>query len=124
MVTINLPRIGYLAHDEEGFLGLLEDRLVLARESLEIKRKCWNSSPGTISYPYSRYYLRDVEKHFGCFWKNHFSTIGVIGMNEACRNLFGEGVASDAGQKFALRVMDYLRGRLLNSRNRRATATP
>ncbi len=113
VVTINLPRIGYLAHDEDEFLRLLEDRLVLARESLEIKRKVLEQFTRNNLYPYSRYYLRDVEKHFGCFWKNHFSTIGVIGMNEACRNLFGEGVSSDAGQKFALRVMDYLRGRLL-----------
>ncbi len=113
VVTINLPRIGYLAHDEDEFLSLLEDRLVLARESLEIKRKVLEQFTRNNLYPYSKYYLRDIEKHFGSFWKNHFSTIGVIGMNEACWNLFGEGIASGIGQKFALRVMDYLRGRLL-----------
>ena len=113
VVTINLPRIGYLAHDEDEFLRLLDARLLLARESLEIKRKVLERFTSNNLYPYSKYYLRDVEKHFGCFWKNHFSTIGVIGMNEACRNLFGEGIASAVGQKFALRVMDYLRHRLI-----------
>lgn len=113
VVTINLPRLGYLAHDEDEFLKLLEERLVLAKESLEIKRKVLEQFTRNDLYPYSKYYLRDIEKHFGCFWKNHFSTIGVIGMNEACLNLFGEGIASAAGQAFALRVMDYLRSRLL-----------
>lgn len=113
VVTINLPRLGYLAHDEDEFLKLLEERLVLAKESLEIKRKVLEQFTRNDLYPYSKYYLRDIEKHFGCFWKNHFSTIGLIGMNEACLNLFGEGIASAAGQAFALRVMDYLRSRLL-----------
>lgn len=113
VVTINLPRLGYLAYDEDEFLKLLEERLVLAKESLEIKRKVLEQFTRNDLYPYSKYYLRDIEKHFGCFWKNHFSTIGVIGMNEACLNLFGEGIASAAGQAFALRVMDYLRSRLL-----------
>jgi anaerobic ribonucleoside-triphosphate reductase len=113
VVTINLPRIGYLARDEDEFLKLLEERLVLAKESLEIKRKVLEQFTRNDLYPYSKYYLRDIEKHFGCFWKNHFSTIGVIGMNEACLNLFGEGIASAAGQAFALSVMDYLRSRLL-----------
>lgn len=113
VVTINLPRLGYLAYDEDDFLKLLEERLVLAKESLEIKRKVLEQFTRNDLYPYSKYYLRDIEKHFGCFWKNHFSTIGVIGMNEACLNLFGEGIASAAGQAFALRVMDYLRSRLL-----------
>ncbi len=113
VVTINLPRLGYLAYDEDEFLKLLEERLVLAKESLEIKRKVLEQFTRNDLYPYSKYYLRDIEKHFGCFWKNHFSTIGLIGMNEACLNLFGEGIASAAGQAFALRVMDYLRSRLL-----------
>lgn len=113
VVTINLPRLGYLARDEDEFLKLLEERLVLAKESLEIKRKVLEQFTRNDLYPYSKYYLRDIEKHFGCFWKNHFSTIGVIGMNEACLNLFGEGIASAAGQAFALSVMDYLRSRLL-----------
>jgi ribonucleoside-triphosphate reductase len=113
VVTINLPRLGYLAYDEDDFLKLLEERLVLAKESLEIKRKVLEQFTRNDLYPYSKYYLRDIEKHFGCFWKNHFSTIGLIGMNEACLNLFGEGIASAAGQAFALRVMDYLRSRLL-----------
>ncbi len=113
VVTINLPRIGYLARDEDEFLKLLEERLVLAKESLEIKRKVLEQFTRNDLYPYSKYYLRDIEKHFGCFWKNHFSTIGVIGMNEACLNLFGEGIASAAGQAFALSVMDHLRSRLL-----------
>lgn len=112
VVTINLPRLGYLAKDEEEFLKLLDTRLALAKESLEIKRKVLEQFTQDNLYPYSKYYLRDVEKHFGCFWKNHFSTIGLIGMNEACLNLFGENIASANGQRFALRVMDHMRDRL------------
>jgi anaerobic ribonucleoside-triphosphate reductase len=60
-------------------------------------------------YPYSRFYLRNVKKGTGLYWKNHFSTIGIIGMNEACLNFLGEDITTKHGQKFSLQVMDFLR---------------
>jgi len=113
VVTINMPRLGYLARDEAEFISLLEKRLLLAKESLEIKRKILEQFTKGDLYPYAKHYLRAVAERFGCYWKNHFSTIGLLGMNEACRNLFGQSIASDKGQAFALRIMDYLRERLV-----------
>lgn len=109
VVTINMPRLGYLARDEDEFILLLEKRLLLAKESLEIKRKALEQFTKGDLYPYAKHYLRAVAERFGCYWKNHFSTIGLIGMNEACRNLLGQSIATEEGQAFALRIMDYLR---------------
>jgi ribonucleoside-triphosphate reductase len=64
-------------------------------------------------YPYTRYYLRDVKARFGEYWKNHFSTIGLVGMNEACLNFFGRNIATAEGQKFTLKVLDFMRKKLL-----------
>jgi len=60
-----------------------------------------------------QYYLRDVKKRFGKYWQNHFSTIGIVGMNEACRNLLGSDITSPQGNAFAVRVLDYMRERLV-----------
>ncbi len=109
VVTINLPRIGYLAKDEKGFFGRLKKLVGLASESLIIKRKVLERFTENDLYPYSKFYLREVKKGTGLYWKNHFSTIGIIGMNEACLNFLGEGIATEAGRIFAIKVMDYLR---------------
>ncbi|KAF0180199.1 MAG: ribonucleoside-triphosphate reductase [Nitrospirae bacterium] len=113
VVTVNMPRIGYLAQNEDEFLELLESRLLLARQSLEIKRKALEHFTKGNLYPYAKHYLRGVHERFGSYWKNHFSTIGLVGMNEACLNLLGAGIASDAGQAFSLRVMECMRCRLV-----------
>ncbi|MBL0700164.1 MAG: ribonucleoside triphosphate reductase, partial [Desulfosarcina sp.] len=78
-------------------------------ESLSIKRKVLEQFTENNLYPYSKFYLRAVKEGSGIYWKNHFSTIGIIGMNEACLNLLGLDIASDEGQDFSLRVMDYIR---------------
>jgi anaerobic ribonucleoside-triphosphate reductase len=109
VVTINLPRIGYLAEDEKGFFGRLKKMVGLASESLIIKRKVLERFTENDLYPYSKFYLREIKKGTGLYWKNHFSTLGIIGMNEACLNFLGEGIASEAGRTFAIKVMDYLR---------------
>ncbi len=112
VVTINLPRLGYLASDEEEFFSMLDRVMALARESLEIKRKILERFTEGNLYPYARFYLRDVKKRFGSYWQNHFSTIGLIGMNEACLNLFGKGIASEEGRIFAINVLEHMRQRL------------
>ena len=57
--------------------------------------------------------MRDIKARFGCYWKNHFSTIGLVGLNEACLNLLGENIASEKGKDFAVRVMDFMRARIV-----------
>ena len=109
VVTINLPRIGYQANTEKDFSERLGELVHLAKESLMIKRKVLEQFADKIFYPYSAFYLRHVKSGTGLYWKNHFSTIGIIGMNEACLNLFGLDIGSEKGQLFALETMDYLR---------------
>jgi len=113
VVTLNLPRIGYLAETEEDFFRLLEDRLILAKNSLEIKRKVLETYTLSGLYPYTKFYLKDIYERFHQYWKNHFSTIGIIGMNEAMENFMGKNLGSKEGKALALKVMDYLRQRLI-----------
>jgi ribonucleoside-triphosphate reductase len=113
VITINMPRIGYLADTEEAFMDRLEKLMVTAKESLEIKRKVLEKYTDGNLYPYTRYYLRSVKERFGEYWKNHFSTIGLVGMNEACLNLLGCNIASPEGQEFARKVLDFMRNRLI-----------
>ncbi len=112
VVTINMPRLGYLASDEEEFFSMLDKMMVTARESLEIKRKVLERFTEGGLYPYARFYLRDVKERSGRYWQNHFSTIGLIGMNEACLNLFGNGIDSEEGRSFAINVLEHMRQRL------------
>jgi ribonucleoside-triphosphate reductase len=112
VVTLNLPRIGHLADNEKTFFELLDKRMNLAVESLIIKRKVLEKFTEKNLYPYSRFYLREIKRNSGTYWKNHFSTVGIIGMNEACLNFIGKDIGTMEGQAFALRVMDYLRDRL------------
>jgi ribonucleoside-triphosphate reductase len=112
VVTINLPRIGYVANTRYEFFDTLKEKVNLAVESLSIKRKILERFTDKNLYPYSKFYLREIKDASGLYWKNHFSTIGIIGMNEACLNFIGQDIAAPAGQEFALEVMDYLRGLL------------
>lgn len=112
VVTINMPRIGYLAQNETEFFGLLRNLVFLARESLSIKRKILEKFTEQDLYPYSKFYLREVKAGTGLYWKNHFSTIGIIGMNEACINLMGEDIGSERGRSFSLETLDFIRDML------------
>ena len=109
VVTINLPRIGYVAENEEEFFVSLREKVLLSVESLAIKRKVLEKFTDKNLYPYSKFYLREIKNNSGLYWKNHFSTVGIIGMNEACLNFIGENIASRAGQAFSLKVMDFIR---------------
>lgn len=129
VVTINLARLGYLAAQDvpgvpgedaplAGREGAFRQRLVrlmdLACESLEIKRKFLERLTAAGLYPYTTHYLRHMAERFGAYWKNHFSTIGLVGMNEACANLGVGGIGSGEGQAFALRTLDFMRERLVD----------
>lgn len=112
VVTINLPKIAYQAKSKEEFFNILSERMDLAKESLEIKRKLLEKLTDANLYPYTKFYLRDIKSRFGVFWKNHFSTIGLIGMNEACINLLNTDIGTESGKAFALETMDYMRAKI------------
>ncbi|NWG10263.1 ribonucleoside triphosphate reductase [Candidatus Bathyarchaeota archaeon] len=112
VVTLNLPRLGYLAKDEAEFFQRLEALMEIAKDSLEIKRKALESFTENSLYPYSRRYLGSVKEGYGKYWKNHFSTIGLVGMNEAILNLFGFSIASTEGLEFAVKALSFMRERL------------
>ena len=112
VVTLNLPRLGYLAKDEDEFFERLENLMETAKDSLEIKRKVLEQFTENGLYPYSRRYLRGVKETFGKYWKNHFSTIGLVGMNEAIQNLFGYSIATPEGLQFAVKVLNFMREKL------------
>ena len=113
VVTINLPKIAELSKTKAEFMEKLAQRMELAKESLEIKRKLLEDLTDKNLYPYTKFYLRDIKSRFGVYWKNHFSTIGLIGMNEACLNLLDKGIGSVEGKQFALDVMDFMRERIV-----------
>lgn len=109
VVTINLPRVGYLSRTEEEFKSRLLDLMEIARESLEIKRKTIEEQTRRGMYPYSAHYLENVKERTGSYWFNHFNTIGLIGMNEACLNFLGKDITTPEGQEFSLGILDFMR---------------
>ena len=113
VVTLNLPKIGANVKTKGEFIEKLSAKMEVAKESLEIKRKLLEDLTDKDLYPYTKFYLRDIKARFGVYWKNHFSTIGLIGMNEACLNLLKEDIGTPAGKQFALEVMDFMRAKIV-----------
>jgi len=111
--TINMPRIGYLSKTKKEFFDRLSHFMDLAKDSLEMKRKALENFMEKGLYPYSKYYLASVKKIRGSYFGNHFSTIGLLGMNEAMLNFIGEDIASRRGRQFALEVLDFMRKKLI-----------
>lgn len=99
VVTINLPRIGYLTETKTEFKERLGHLMDMAKESLITKRKLLEDFTEKGLYPYSKFYLEGIKSRFGEYWKNHFNTIGLVGMNEACLNFLGENIATEKGKK-------------------------
>jgi anaerobic ribonucleoside-triphosphate reductase len=112
VVTLNMPRIGYLAKDDADFFERLDKMMVLAKNSLEIKRDLIENLTYSGLHPYSRFYLSDVKKTLEEYWKNHFSTIGLIGMNDALLNFMNKSIGDKEGKTFAEKVLDYMRTRI------------
>jgi ribonucleoside-triphosphate reductase len=116
VVTLNMPRLGYLSESEEDFFNRLSKLMDIAKTSLEIKRKALEKFTEAGLYPYSKHYLSAVKERTGAYWSNHFSTIGIIGMNEAVANakwLNAKGIWIEHGKAFALKVMDFIREKLM-----------
>ena len=113
VVTVNLPRLALKSKNEKEFIKGLAELMDMARDTLETKRKVIEKLTDANLYPYTKFYLRDIHKRFNEYWKNHFSTIGLIGMNEAALNLLGVDIGSKEGKEFGERVLDFMRDRLL-----------
>ncbi|MBI4837133.1 MAG: ribonucleoside triphosphate reductase [Candidatus Portnoybacteria bacterium] len=113
VVTINLPRIGYLSKTKKEFFERLGKVMDIAKASLEIKRKILDSFMEKGLYPYSKYYLGGVKKMRGSYWGNHFSTIGLVGMNESLLNFLGKDIGSPQARRFALEILDFMRDKLV-----------
>ncbi len=106
VVTINMPRIAYLAKDEKDFYARLEKLMNIAARSLKIKRNVITKLLEEGLYPYTKRYL-------GTF-NNHFSTIGLVGMNEACLNAkwIKKDLTNEEAQKFTKNVLNFMREKL------------
>ena len=106
VVTINLPRIAYLAKDEKDFYAKLDHMMDVSARSLKIKRTVITKLMNEGLYPYTRRYLGTFD--------NHFSTIGLVGMNEACLNAkwLHEDLTHEAAQRFSRDVLNHMRERL------------
>ena len=102
VVTINLPRIGYLSSSKKEFFGRLEYLMGLAKESLEVKRKIVAKNMENGLLPFSKRYLGTLD--------GHFNTIGLVGMNEAIMNFMpGEDITTEKGWEFAVEVLQFMR---------------
>ena len=113
VVTINLPRIGYTSKTKTDFFDRLTKLMELAKESLEIKRKALDDYMEKGLYPYSRHYLEEMKKMRNTYFGNHFSTIGIMGMNEALINFLEEDITTPKGKKFAIEVLDFMRDKMV-----------
>ena len=102
VVTLNLPKLAYLAQGEEDFLDLVGEYASLAKDSLEFKRKMVAANMDKGMFPFSRLYLKNG-------FRGHFSTIGILGGHEACLNLLGKGIETEAGTRLMIRTLDHLR---------------
>lgn len=106
VVTLNIPRLAYLAGSEEEFYSMLDKYMDIAARSLDTKRKVINRLLEEGLYPYTKRYL-------GAF-NNHFSTIGLVGMNETILNAkwLRSDITKPDGRKFAIEVLNHMRSRL------------
>jgi len=110
VVTLNLPKIGYLSHTKEELLERIGSCMNIAKRSLELKRVKLNEWFDRGLYPYTKRYLPAK-------YENHFSTIGLVGMNELCRNFFRNvkkkdwDISTKDGRQLALDVLDFMRNK-------------
>jgi ribonucleoside-triphosphate reductase len=113
VVTLNMPRLGYLSRDKKDLFKRLDHIMDLAKDSLEIKRKIIENYTVKGLYPYSKFYLDNIYKRRGTYWGNHFSTIGLVGMNELLVNFLGKNIAEKQGLKLAEEILVYMRDRMI-----------
>ena len=108
VVTINLPRIGFVSKTKDDLYRNLDEILEIAVRSLEKKREFLEIMTEKGLYPYTKFYLRNVKASTGQYWTNHFSTIGIIGMHEMLLNFLGVGIDDPKGKNPAIEIMDHI----------------
>ena len=113
VVTLNIPRLAYLSENKKDFYTGLDNLMQISKEALEIKRKVLEDLTNQGLYPYSSYYLADIKKRHGTYWANHFSTIGLVGVNEGCLNMLGEDISTEKGKEFGIELLNYIRERMI-----------
>jgi len=113
VVTINMPRIGYESKNKKEFFTKLNRLMDLAKESLETKRKIVETLTEKGLYPYTKFYLDAIKMRRNEYWANHFSTIGLLGMNEALINLIGKDITTKEGHKLAEEILAHMRDRII-----------
>jgi ribonucleoside-triphosphate reductase len=115
VVTINMPRLGFkFKNNKEAFYSELTGLMEMAKESLEIKRKILERLTEQGLYPYSKFYLSPVKKRSDNYWANHFSTIGLIGVNEALLNFMGKDITTPEGRTQAIEILEFMRNKLVS----------
>ncbi|MBN2722766.1 MAG: ribonucleoside triphosphate reductase [Deltaproteobacteria bacterium] len=112
VVTVNMVRLAFLSTSEKDFFSRLDDIMEKARESLEIKRTVVEELTDRGLFPYTTNYLSTVKQRFGTWWANHFSTIGIIGMNEAAVNFKGAPITEAGSREWSIKVLNYMRDKL------------
>ena len=112
VVTLNLPRLAFESKTEEELYQRIDKLMTLAKDSLEIKRKVIEQLTENGLYPYSKFYLRNIRQKNGAYWDNHFSTIGLVGMNELLLNFYGKDITTKEGNKVAENIMSFMRKKL------------
>ncbi len=113
VITINLPSIGYVSKNKKEFYQKLDHFMEVAKETLEVKREFVENLTNDGLYPYSKFYLDSIKARRGQYWANHFSTIGIVGMNEALLNFIGKDITTKEGQKFANEVLEHMRDKMI-----------
>lgn len=118
VVTINMARIGYLAKSEKEYFKMVDHWMDVSKDALMARREFVEKYMEKGLYPYSKFYLHDIALRFGEYFKNHFSTIGLLGLNESIVNFMDkENIATKKGHEFGLKVMDHMRERLMDYQN-------
>ncbi len=112
VITIDLPRVGYLSKTKEEFFDKIAEIMDAAKDGLVVKRKTIERFTEEGLYPYSKVYLEPIKESVGSYWGNHFSTIGVVGMNEALLNFMGKDIGTEEGIRFAIDVLTFMRERM------------
>ncbi len=113
VVTINMPRLGYISKNKKEFIKKLDELMDLAEQSLETKRKLIEGLTENGLYPYTKFYLDSIKMRRGQYWGNHFSTIGLVGMNEAMINLIGKDITTKEGHKLAGEILNHMRDKMV-----------
>ena len=108
VVTLNMARIGYVSETVEQFKSNVRQLMEKAKRICEAKREMLEKYMECGLYPYSRFYLRHIKDTQGEYFRNHFNTIGLNGMNEACLNLIGDDITTEEGLELAVEIMDFM----------------